>query len=193
MYLPVLITAPDDPNPVTLAEVKAQLDISYTDKDALITTLLAAAVNYLDGYSGVLGKCILSQTWRQDYDDFASCLHLPQGPVSSITSVKYIDTDGGEQTVAAADYNLVTKVGGSYVLFDSDYSFPSLNTDEPAVKVTYVAGYANAAAVPAVIKQIIFLLVRHWFDNPSAVSVGVIAQQMPMAIDALIGQARKFG
>jgi uncharacterized phiE125 gp8 family phage protein len=191
MYSPVLVDAPFD-TPVSLDEVKAQLDLGYEAKDAYITTLLAAAVNYLDGYSGVLGRCMVSQSWRQDFDDFSSCLNLPQVPVSEITSVTYIDTDGATQVVDPSDYQLVSKVAEAYVIFDSDYTLPALNVDGPSVSVTYVAGFGDAEAVPAVMKQIIFLLVRHWFDNPSAVVVGVPAQAMPFAIDALIGQARKL-
>ena len=42
MYHPVLVTAPTI-KPITLTEAKAALDIGYTDKDTLITGLIAAA------------------------------------------------------------------------------------------------------------------------------------------------------
>lgn len=55
--------------------------------------------------------------------------------------------------------------------------------------MTYVAG---EAAAPAAIKAAILLLVRHWFDNPSAVVVGVIAQEMPLAVQALTAPYRRI-
>jgi uncharacterized phiE125 gp8 family phage protein len=48
-----------------------------------------------------------------------------------------------------------------------------------------------AGNVPAPIKQAIALLARHWFDNPTAVVVGVPAQTMPMAVDALLAPYRR--
>ena len=60
---PVLITPPAA-QPVTLPEAKAHCRVDGSDDDALITGLIAAAVGHLDGWSGVLGRCIMPQTWR---------------------------------------------------------------------------------------------------------------------------------
>lgn len=190
MYRPVLVTAPTA-TPISLTEAKAQLDISYTDKDTMITSLIAAATAYLDGWTGILGRCLVTQTWRQDFDSFSMCLRLPLYPVSSITSVKYDDTSDVEQTVASSNYDLLDDDLGAFVRFKDDYSFPSIHEDRPAVRVAYAAGYANAAAVPDAIKQAMLLMIRHWFDNPSAVVVGVTAQAMPMAVDALLAPWRR--
>jgi len=192
MYRPVLITAPAT-TPVTLAEAKAQLDIpsDETDNDALITGLINAAVGYLDGWTGVLGRCIVTQTWRQDFDCFERILRLPLFPVTSITSVKYDDDNDVEQTVGSSNYVLLTDDLGSYVKFLDTFSFPSIHTEAPAVRATYVAGHAATDHQYAVIRQIVFLLVRHWYDNPSAVVVGVNTQTMPMAVDALTAIVRR--
>lgn len=195
MYRPVLVTPPAI-KPASLTEAKAALDVSYTDKDTLIGGLIDAATSYLDGYTGILGRALCEQTWRQDYDDFRSCLRLPIAPAISITSVKYTDTDGVEQTVDAANYVLRTDALSAYVEFAAGYSFPSLNVASSAVRVTYLAGYATvdgAWSGPAAIKQAILLLVRHWFDNPSAVQVGNPAQVMPLAVEALIAPFRRVG
>ena len=187
MYRPVLVTAPAS-TPVTLAEAKAALDVGYTDKDTLITALIAAATGHLDGWSGILGRCIITQTWRQDFDRFARCLRLPLFPVASITSVKYDDASDTEQTISGTNYALRCDDLGYYVEFRDTYSFAAISTVRPAVRVTYVAG---EAAAPDAIKCAMLLLIRHWFDNPTAVVVGVIAQTMPMAVDALLAPYRR--
>jgi len=192
MYRPVRTVAPNT-TPVSLTQAKAALDISYSDKDDLITALIEAAVSHLDAWTGVLGRALMPQTWRQDFDRFGGrCLRLPLAPVSAITSVKYDDESDVEQTISAPNYALLEDGLGPYVEFISTYSFPNLHVERPAVRVTYVAGYADAAAVPAPIKQAILLLVRHWFDNPSAVQVGNIVNQMPLAVDALIAPWRRI-
>lgn len=193
MYRPFLVSAPSI-TPVSLTEAKAQLDIGYTDKDALITALIQAATGYLDGWTGILGRCLVEQTWRQDFDRFAYCLRLPLSPVIDIASVKYDDAAGDEQTIAAENYSLLNDDLGPYVKFIDTFSFPDIHDEWPAVRVTYDAGYeseGSTSTVPAPIKQAILLLVRHWFDNPTAVVVGVTAQAVPMSVDALIAPFRR--
>lgn len=190
MYRPVLVAAPTS-TPVNLADVKAQLDISYADKDSLIASLINAAVAHLDGWTGILGRCLVAQTWRQDFDRFNSCLRLPLAPVISITSVKYDDASDVEQTISSANYTLQEDGLGPYVEFISTYSFPSIHVERPAVRVTYVAGYASADAVPAAIRHAMLMLIRHWFDNPSAVQVGNVVNVMPLAVDALLSSYRR--
>lgn len=187
MYRPVQTQAPAT-KPVTLTEVKAHLDVSYTDKDTQIDGLIAAATAHLDGWTGILGRCIITQSWRQDFDRFNRCLRLPLFPVASITSVKYDDEDDAEQTIGNSNYTLLTDDLGSYVKFIDTYAFPAIHTERPAVRVTYVAG---EAAAPDAIKHAMLLLIRHWFDNPSAVSVGAPVQAMPMAVDALLAPYRR--
>ena len=108
-YRPVLVTAPAE-DPVTLEEVKAHLRVIERDEngaalpnedDALITALIKAAVTHLDGWTGVLGRCLVDQTWRLVYDAFTQCMRLPIGPVSAIVSVKWRNADGQLATVAA--------------------------------------------------------------------------------------------
>jgi uncharacterized phiE125 gp8 family phage protein len=197
MYRPVQTVAPSI-KPVSLAEAKAHLDIGYSEKDTLITALIAAATDHLDGWAGILGRCLVEQTWRQDYNDFCRCLRLPLFPVISVSSVKYDDADGVEQTVSASDYQLLADEIGAFVRFNDDYSYPSVDDDGPSVRVLYKAGYANGGSdpnftstVPDGIKHAILLMVRHWFDNPSAVSVGAPAQKMPIAVDALLAPYRR--
>ncbi|MBR1230209.1 phage head-tail connector protein [Bradyrhizobium sp. AUGA SZCCT0176] len=196
MYRPVLVTAPVI-KPVTLAEVKAALDIGYSEKDTLITGLIAAATSYLDGWTGILGRALCEQTWRQDYDGWCSKFRLPLFPVISIGSVKYIDTSGVEQTVTSTNYTLKNDDLGAYVEFITTYALPSVGVEPAGVRVAYLAGYADIAgspktsSVPDNIKQGMFLLIRHWFDNPSAVNVGNIVNEVPMGAAALFGISKR--
>lgn len=195
MYRPVLVTAPTI-KPVTRTEVKDALDIGYTEKDTQIDGLIAAATSYLDGWTGVLGRALCEQTWRQDFDSLSPrCMRLPLFPVISITSVKYKDTTGTEQTISSSNYTLQTDDLGSYVQFLSTYSSPSLWTELPRASVTYKAGYADngsASTVPEAIKQAIYLMTRQWFDNPTAAVVGQTVERMPFAVDALLAPYRRI-
>lgn len=191
MYRPVLVTAAAT-MPVTRTEAKSHLRVDGTTEDTLIDGLIAAAVSYFDGWSGVLGRALVTQTWRQDYDDFRSCLRLPLFPVASVTIIQYIDTSGATQTVGPENYSLLSDDRGFYVRFKDSYGFPALNADGPAVKVTYVAGVADTDVEKA-IKQAILLLIGHFYANREAVVVGVaMPSKVPMAVDALIAPFRRI-
>lgn len=193
MYRPVLVTAPTA-TPVSIDEVKAHVGAAdFSDDDAMLTALIAAAVSHLDGWTGILGRCLMPQTWRQDYDDFRSCMRLPLFPVASITTLKYTDTNGAEQTIAGANYTLKNDDRGAYLEFVNTYSFPSLNAESSAVRIAYVAGYADAASVPGAIRAAILLLIGHWYANREAVAVGPNAPVvLPMAVDALLAPFRRI-
>lgn len=160
MYRPVLVTPPAMA-PVSHADVRTALGISGTSEDdAELTRLIDVAVTHFDAWTGILGgRCLITQTWKQEFDCFAREMRLPMIPVSEITHVKYDDAENVERTVDAENYTLRTDECGSFVKFKSTYSFPSLYTEEPAVRITYAVGYANAAAVPEALRQAIILKV----------------------------------
>lgn len=206
MYRPVLVSAPTI-KPVTRTEAKAALDIGYTEKDDLIDGLIAGVTSYLDGWTGILGRALCEQTWRQDYDGFVcwsrsrghhghyfgTTLRLPLAPVISIDSVKYTDTAGVEQTVSSANYTLRNDDSGAYVAFISTYVFPTTGVERASVRVEYTCGYEadGEEPLPVAIKQAMLLLIRQWFDNPTPVIVGQTVEKMPYAVDALLAPFRR--
>jgi hypothetical protein len=77
---PVRVAAPQG-ELVSLGVLKDHLGVVGAHDDARIAALLAAAVAHLDGWRGALGRCILTQSWRVDYDDEGTHL-LPFPDVS---------------------------------------------------------------------------------------------------------------
>jgi uncharacterized phiE125 gp8 family phage protein len=190
MLSPVRTSAPAT-NPVTLTEAKSQCRVDHTDDDTLIGLLISAATAYLDGYAGVLGRALVTQTWRQDLESFSDPLRLALGPVASITSVTYYDADNAVQTLAGTVYGLFSDEFGAYLALKPDQTFPSVYSRQDAISVTYVAGVADSA-VPAPIKHAILLMVGHWYANREAVAPGQM-YDVPMAVDALIRPYRRVG
>lgn len=194
MHRPVLITAPEA-FPVSLEEAKAALDVEDNERDTLITGLIAAATIWLDGYTGILGRALCEQTWRQDFDAFDRKLRLPLLPVIDVESVSYVDSAGATQTVAALNYTVRQDALGAYVQFLTTFAAPAISAEPAAVSVTYVAGYDDEGEVPmpAAIKQAMLLLIRQWFDNPTAVIVGASVEKMPFAVQALLAPFCRAG
>lgn len=191
MLAPVRIAEPSE-MPVSLAEAKAHCRVDFPDDDALITSMISAATVYLDGWTGILGRALVTQTWRQDFACFSGRMRLPVGPVASVSSVKYSDAGNAEQTVDPGVFVISTDALGSYVELASGMAWPQTYDRPDAVRITYVAG-DDAAAVPASIKAAILLHVAHLYLNREAVVVGEIPSVLPMAAAALIAPYRRVG
>lgn len=157
---PVRTVAPAE-LPVTLAEVKASLRVTSSVDDDLITSYLGAAVGHLDGYDGVLGRCLVSQTWAQRFDGWDASFQLPFPDVQSV-SVTYLDGDGAEQTLAASNYELI----GDMVFFVPEFDAPTLyEASEYPVTCTFAAGYGDAEDVPDPLKAAIKIDVAQMIDG----------------------------
>lgn len=194
MHKPVLVTPPaaDDPV-VTLEAAKAHLRAEGDEEDGLIGSLVAAAVSHLDGYSGILGRALVTQTWRIDLDGFCGEIRLPL-PAATVASIKWMASDGVTlTTISASNYQLQADALGSFVRFKDAYGYPSDLAETQSVRVEFTAGYGAAAAVPAAIKQAILLMVGHWYANREAVNVGNITSELPLGANALLAPFRLSG
>jgi uncharacterized phiE125 gp8 family phage protein len=189
-----LITSPAV-EPVSLAEARLHLRLETSGSppthpdDALVTSLIAAARQHIDGRDGWLNRALITQTWELHLDKFPDLddIRIPLPPLQSIVSVKYDDVNGVEQTVPAADYIVDTARRVGWVVPVTDTPWPATFDTINAVRVRFTAGYGNAGAnVPAPIKAAMLLIIGHLYENREAVTVGVNAQELPMAVMALL-------
>lgn len=159
------ITAPAA-EPVTLAEAKAQCRVEDTASDALITALIIAARELAEHETG---RSLMTQTWELALDAFpAGEIDLIKVPAQSITSIKYFDGAAIEQTISGANYALDSYGIRHWAIPASGFSWPSTLDSANAVKVRFVAGYADAASVPQSVKHWILIHVAYWFANREA-------------------------
>lgn len=174
-YQPVLVEAPSI-MAVSLEEVKRALRIDHDDDDLELEALIQASVAHYDGWTGILGICLVEQEWRQDFDHRDDCrLVLPLGPVIAITSITWRNSAGQISTVNDDDYRLETDgTGRSYVRWLSGFSVPGDFYAHGAVSVTYRAGWPLKAgeiegemvsAVPADLQAAIKLRVQASYDE----------------------------
>lgn len=184
-----LITAPTD-EPLTLTEAKAHMRFTASSEDTLITALIGVARGLCESETG---RAMMAQTWELSLDNFADEMWLDHPPVVSITSVKYTDVDGIEQTLASTEYVLDTaSESRARVVLAVDKTWPDVYTGINNVRIRYVAGYANAAAVPKQLKQWMLLQIGHWFKNRESVNVGNITSKLDY-VDNLLDGYRILG
>jgi hypothetical protein len=161
--VPVRVTPPATAV-VLLADLKEHLRVDHADDDALITAYEAAAVAYLDGWRGILGRCILSQQWAVTYGE-AGTYRLPLPDVSEVS------VDAGTATLEADCLGaLVTITEAATVTMTCEMPEDALPTVQMAIK----------------------LLVGHWYQNREAASDTRI-EDAPLAFNALIAPLRWVG
>lgn len=192
MLAPVRTVAPAVPL-LTLDDAKAHLRVDHADEDALISGLIDAAAAHLDGYNGILGRALITQTWAAEFPTFVNRMDIPLGPVQSAT-IQYYDSLNAQQTLATSVYAVLSDGLGPYVTLKYNQQWPQTYTRDDAVKITFVAGYgATAPDVPAAIRSAMLLLISHWYDNRSALSVGESVSEMPFSVTALLAPFRRVG
>ncbi|MGZ9812041.1 head-tail connector protein [Pseudoroseicyclus sp. H15] len=184
MRAPVLITPPAG-TPVSLAEAKAHLRVDGPDEDGLIAAYIEAATAHLDGWTGILGRALMPQTWRQAFDCWSPRMALPLFPVLSVEAVTYLDGEGAEQTLAQEAYELRTDSAGAYLCLLE----VSLAARVGSIAITYRAGYADAAAVPRPIHVAILLQVAALYEHREASIEGGLAENP--AVHALLAPYRR--
>lgn len=168
---PELVTKPTA-DVVTVQDLRDYLRIDAADEDYTIQMLRDAAVAYLDGWKGILGRAIMPQTWREEYETGGE-LRLSLPDVSSVT-VTVQDAAGAWQ----AGTGTLSRDGLGW-LVTVDASAP--------VRVDYVCALP-AEQKPAVVMAI-KMLVAHWFDNRGL--AGASLSEWPMAVDALVAPLRR--
>lgn len=91
---------------LTLAEAKAHLRVTHLAEDDLISTLLTAAEDFLDGYEGYLGRALAPQSWRLSLDAWpcSGQIRLPLAPFVAVSEIKYDDLSETEQILSPALY-----------------------------------------------------------------------------------------
>lgn len=187
---PVRTSAPAA-TPVSVAEAKTHLSVEHSDDDTYISALIDTAVAALDGHAGILGRCLVTQSWRADYAGFpiGEILRLPLRPAASITTITYYDEENAQQTLAVETYpyRLLSDALGPMVYLSDDYDWPDTYERPDAVSVTAVYGYGSASSVPAAIRHAILLHVGHLYGERE----GTIDDSM--AYRSLIGPYRVMG
>lgn len=163
---PRLVTPPAS-MPVSMVDMLTHLHVFHYDDDAYIGGLQAAAVAYLDAYGGVLGRCIMPQTWAVDVTGPGPHL-LPFPDATGIDVV----ADGA----AVAFEQALTGCGTVVTAADA--------AGDAAITITAVYGLPDQR-LPAA-RALVQLIVGGWYQNRESVVIGSSAVELPMAAGALI-------
>lgn len=173
------VTAEPALEPVTTAEARAHLRIDGTDLDTQIARWIKSARRRAEAFTG---RQFITATWTLKLDGWPPTILVPRPPLISVTSLKYVDTGGTEQTlVEDTDYDVTNNTPWrGRVLPSYSKTWPTARAHVNAVELIYTAGYGAAASdVPEDIVQAILLMVGEHSEFPEGLIVGTIAQGVP--------------
>lgn len=177
--------------PVTVASCKLDLKIQHNADDELLEDYISAACALVGGKSGIVGKVLTAETWELKLRAASSCIVLPLSPVQSITSINYFDSENAAQSLDVDDFALYGDEDSAFIEPKTGVNWPTVFNRRDAITIRFVAGFGAPADVPKNITRAIRLIVAHWYENRTAVLVGVTAQELPLAVESLLGISRK--
>lgn len=185
-----VVSSIDGAEPITIDEAKDWAFVSGSLDDNTIDSLITTAREYCEG-----------QTWQQviaaTLKHYRDCfpideIEVPIGPAISVDKIEYVDGDENTQTLASSEYDV--DLFSHYARIQPIDGWPDTSNDVyNTVIITFKAGYDGSKprlTVPGKIKQAMKLMIKHWFDNRTAVviagSSSVDATEVPMTANALL-------
>lgn len=163
--------------PISTAEAMSHLRLDADDPylDALpayITAARQTVEQYLNASVAVQERTLVLDAFPP------ACIALPNGPLISVTSVSYVDTDGATQTLDSSKY--VTRSlpleDGLFPAFGE--SWPATQAIPGAVTITYQSGMMTGSPLMLPhqdIRAAILLTIGDLWENREGQFVGVSA------------------
>lgn len=192
-WLPHVVTVEPAGEPVTTAEMRAQVELGDDDSQDIALQIYAMAARR--NVEQRTGSKLVTQTVELRCSSFCDLKRIPMAPLQSIASIEYLDAGGAEQTMDPAVYEAVLVGLRPSIRLKPGQSWPSLYCAEDAVRVTAVAGYgahdADPVLVPTDLKLAIMLAAAEWFRNREDSSADQL-RPIPNGVRSLIRPYRTF-
>lgn len=178
-------------DPITLAEAKAHLRVDFTDDDDFIASLVKAATLHAQA---ITQRLFVEQTVEWILPDWPDAIRLPVAPVRAtdgIVSIKYVDVNDAQQTLATSNY-IVRQDGPGVCIFPPwgvTWPYLSLTPAAEPIVIRFIAGLPidespQLAVVPENVKAAIKLMVGHWYQAREQVVIDARSVVLPLPFGA---------
>ena len=168
-----VITAPTY-EPISAADVAEYIRVDDLATDELLLEgMITAARQYLEQY---LNRPIATQTLEEALTGWANPIVLDSS-LQSVTSIKYLDVNGAEQTLATNQYLVDTYAEPAQITPAYNVTYPELYDVPNNVKVRYIAGYTSGGSpdtnpLPKPIRFAMMLVIGDLYANREAAITG---------------------
>lgn len=193
--MPLILNNAPTSYPVSKELAKQWLKQDEIDEDdPIIDLVIKSAVDWAENFTA---RRFISQTWTQYRDNFPSrcensqwwpgAMLIPYPPLSSVTHIKYYDTQGTLQTLSSSDYSVDAASEPGRITPAPNLVWPSVQSDRiNAVEIKFVCGYANAAAVPPALTQALLFLIENFYDRRDELVIGASVISIPIGIESCL-------
>ena len=186
------IVSPPEVEPVSLAEAKAHLRLDSDSDDAYVTALITAARERVELF---LRRALITQTLEYTIDGFPRGeIDLPRPPLQLVEWIKYVDTAGVLQTLAADTYVVDASSNeiGRIALALNQY-WPITRSSINSVVIRLVAGYGDSAGVvPQAVRHGILIEIANLYENREDIVIGQAIDMMSIS-ERLLWPYRALG
>jgi uncharacterized phiE125 gp8 family phage protein len=184
--------------PVTIEDFKGHAQISHDYDDFLVDNefggYLADAVEEIETRGQV---SLIYQKRRQVLDSLPSerAIAVLRGPLQSITTVRYLDADGVEQTLSSTLYRPITRSKRGSIWF-ADTAAITVADGEGVCWIDMVCGFGiTPKDVPAAWRQLVAVVAMHSYERRELASGGGLDEAMERVINRKViiaGGSRRY-
>lgn len=160
----VKVTTQPSAEPVAIEDVQDHLSVARGQDTIQISGMLASArIEFED----LTWRKLINQTLTMTLDRFPpGDIILPFAPLSTVTSIQYVDDTGVVQTWAASNYNVDSNSEPGRIERSFGNIYPSTRVQNNAVTIIYTAGYGSEPTdVPEDIRHMLMMRVGEMYQN----------------------------
>jgi len=177
---------------VPMTELLEYLRVSGSDDMLVIAGMLSAATGWVEQWTE---RALISQGWRLVLDAWpeGDIIRIDRTPVLAITSVGYVDLAGDAQVLAPAALQLDRSGAPARLAPAPGTSWPAAREQMAAISIDFQAGYGPSwNDVPETIRQALFRLTAHFYDNRDTAYIGTTVTDLPFHVKALLAPYRAW-
>jgi uncharacterized phiE125 gp8 family phage protein len=150
--------------------VKVDARVDHDDDYTLLESLIKAATTEAENTA----RCaFVTRTLELALDRWPAdgLIPLPMPPLVAVTAVEYIDTANVRHEVPPTDYMVLSDLRPALVMpaYGKGWPAAALRAVSP-IRITYTAGYGDAAAVPEIYRRLIRALVVLDYEHREAMT-----------------------
>ena len=186
-YTLSVVTEPTE-EPLSLDEVKTALRVDGTDEDAFLDRVITSARRMVEQWTG---RALVSTVYRATFHAFPSgtgYYELPRTPVTAVGSITYNNADGTSTVLASSGYTVALGDASRRARIVPAYLewWPQVYGHIDDVAVQFTAGYASAEAVPAELRDLVWMVADYVYKRPTSREDGHLSRNMEAALDLFL-------
>jgi uncharacterized phiE125 gp8 family phage protein len=174
------------------------------EETPLVADLVKAAREYVELHTG---HALIRQTWKATIDRWPQYVNasgwrdnrritLEKFPLISVDEVAYYDANNVQNTYLTDQYIWDAGGDGVFGFLERNHGadWPDIYDRANAISITFKAGYGtNGAAVPAMLKHAMKLVIENFYSQRDPVNTGNIVTEVPLNLRHLVESHRVAG